>query len=53
MNISTQLTLPNGGLTAHTVPVPGGGSIDLPDFFVRTTRTRVNLRTARRSPSTV
>jgi len=44
MNISTQLTLPNGGLTAHTVPVPGGGSIDLPDFFVRTTRTRVNLR---------
>jgi len=44
MNISTQLTLPNGGLTANTVPVPGGGSIDLPDFFVRTTRTRVNLR---------
>ena len=24
--------------------VPGGGTIDLPDFFVRTTRTRVNLR---------
>jgi Flp pilus assembly secretin CpaC len=44
MDISTQLTLPNGGLTANTVPVPGGGSIDLPDFFVRTTRTRVNLR---------
>ena len=44
MNISTQLTLPNGGLTAHTVPITGGGSIDLPDFFVRTTRTRVNLR---------
>jgi hypothetical protein len=44
MNISTQLTLPNGGLTAHTVPIPGGGSIDLPDFFVRTTRTRVSLR---------
>jgi hypothetical protein len=44
MNISTQLTLPNGGLTANTVAVPGGGSIDLPDFFVRTTRTRVNLR---------
>jgi len=44
MNISTQLTLPNGGLTANTVPVPGGGSIDLPDFFVKTTRTRVNLR---------
>jgi Flp pilus assembly secretin CpaC len=44
MNISTQLTLPNGALTAHDVPVPGGGSISLPDFFVRTTRTRVNLR---------
>jgi Flp pilus assembly secretin CpaC len=49
MNISTQLTLPNGGLTAHSVPLPSfngesGGSIDLPDFFVRTTRTRVNLR---------
>jgi Flp pilus assembly secretin CpaC len=44
MDVSTQLTLPNGGLTANTVPVPGGGSIDLPDFFVRTTRTRVNLR---------
>jgi Flp pilus assembly secretin CpaC len=49
MNISTQLTLPNGGLTAHTVPIPApvgsvGGSIDLPDFFVRTTRTRVSLR---------
>jgi Flp pilus assembly secretin CpaC len=44
MNISTQLTLPNGGLTAHTAGVTGGGTIDLPDFFVRTTRTRVNLR---------
>jgi Flp pilus assembly secretin CpaC len=44
MDISTQLTLPDGGLTANTVPVPGGGSIDLPNFFVRTTRTRVNLR---------
>jgi Flp pilus assembly secretin CpaC len=49
MDISTQLTLPNGGLTAHTVAIPspdGGtpGSIDLPDFFVRTTRTRVNVR---------
>ena len=44
MNISTQLTLPNGGLTAHTAGIPGGGSIDLPDFFVRTTRTRVSLR---------
>jgi Flp pilus assembly secretin CpaC len=45
LNISTQLTLPNGGLTANSVPLPNnGGSIDLPDFFVRTTRTRVNLR---------
>ncbi len=45
MNISTQLTLPNGGLTANAVALPNnGGSIDLPDFFVRTTRTRVNLR---------
>jgi len=45
MNISTQLTLPGTtGLTGNTVSVPGGGSIDLPDFFVRTTRTRVNLR---------
>ena len=44
MNISTQLTLPDGALTAHDVPVPGGGSISLPQFFVRTTRTRVNLR---------
>jgi Flp pilus assembly secretin CpaC len=45
MNISTQLTLPNGGLTANSVALPNnGGSIDLPDFFVRTTRTRVSLR---------
>jgi Flp pilus assembly secretin CpaC len=44
LNISTQLTLPNGGLTANAIPIPGGGSIDLPNFFVRTTRTRVNLR---------
>ena len=44
MNISTQLTLPDGALTAHDVPVPGGGTISLPQFFVRTTRTRVNLR---------
>jgi Flp pilus assembly secretin CpaC len=45
MDISTQLTLPNGGLTANAVALPNnGGSIDLPDFFVRTTRTRVNLR---------
>ena len=48
MNISTQLTLPDGALnsTADQVPLPGvgGGFIDLPSFFVRTTRTRVNLR---------
>jgi Flp pilus assembly secretin CpaC len=45
MDVSTQLTLPNGSLTANTVSFAnGGGSIDLPDFFVRTTRTRVNLR---------
>jgi Flp pilus assembly secretin CpaC len=46
MNISTQLTLPGTtGLTGKTVTLPNeGGSIDLPDFFVRTTRTRVNLR---------
>jgi len=43
MNISTQLTLPNGSLTSNTVAF-SGGSIDLPSFFVRTTRTRVNLR---------
>jgi Flp pilus assembly secretin CpaC len=45
MNISTQLTLPNGSLTSNSVVIPdGGGTIDLPSFFVRTTRTRVNLR---------
>jgi hypothetical protein len=50
MNISTQLTLPGpGGITGNTASVFGAGgeattSIDLPDFFVRTTRTRVNLR---------
>jgi Flp pilus assembly secretin CpaC len=45
MNISTQLTLPDGSLTGNQVPIPnGGGFIDLPSFFVRTTRTRVNLR---------
>ncbi len=50
MNISTQLTLPGpGGLTGLTASVfnPDGttsSTIDLPDFFVRTTRTRVNLR---------
>jgi Flp pilus assembly secretin CpaC len=51
MNISTQLTLPNGSLTANQALIPGTGTsgtpasfIDLPSFFVRTTRTRVNLR---------
>ena len=50
LNISTQLTLPNGNLNATKVPVPGAiqgaaaAFITLPDFFVRTTRTRVNLR---------
>jgi len=50
MNISTQLTLPGpGGLTGQTASVfdTNGNptsTIDLPDFFVRTTRTRVNLR---------
>lgn len=45
MNISTQLTLPNGSLTENQVAIPNnGGTIDLPSFFVRTTRTRVNLR---------
>jgi len=45
MNISTQLTLPGTtGLTGKTVSVTGGGLVDLPDFFVRTTRTRVSLR---------
>jgi Flp pilus assembly secretin CpaC len=50
MNISTQLTLPGpGGLTGTTASVfntdgTTSSTIDLPDFFVRTTRTRVNLR---------
>jgi Flp pilus assembly secretin CpaC len=50
MDISTQLTLPGiGGLTANQVSVPVAAGttpafIDLPSFFVRTTRTRVNLR---------
>ncbi|MEI9998112.1 MAG: hypothetical protein WDO13_02535 [Verrucomicrobiota bacterium] len=48
MNISTQLTLPAaGGLTGNRVTIPGANGdefIDLPNFFVRTTRTRVNLR---------
>jgi Flp pilus assembly secretin CpaC len=50
MNISTQLTLPGpGGINGNTASVFGSdgsvsSTIDLPDFFVRTTRTRVNLR---------
>lgn len=45
MNISTQLTLPNGALRNPGNEVTfTGGEVDLPDFFVRTTRTRVNLR---------
>lgn len=46
LNISTQLTLPNGPLSssANEVPAGNGTFITLPDFFVRTTRTRVNLR---------
>jgi len=41
MDVSTQLTLPNGGFTPESI---AGTTISLPDFFVRTTRTRVNLR---------
>jgi Flp pilus assembly secretin CpaC len=50
VNISTQLTLPGpGGLNGTTASVfntdgSTSSTIDLPDFFVRTTRTRVNLR---------
>jgi Flp pilus assembly secretin CpaC len=43
LNISTQLTLPNGALNLVTAQ-SSGGTLDLPSFFVRTTRTRVNLR---------
>ncbi|MCE0496520.1 MAG: pilus assembly protein N-terminal domain-containing protein [Methylacidiphilales bacterium] len=43
LNVSTQLTLPDGSLNAVTVSTTGG-EISLPNFFVRTTRTRVNLR---------
>ena len=44
MNISTQLTLPaQTSLEATKAGLPGN-QIDLPSFFVRTTRTRVNLR---------
>ncbi len=40
LNISTQLTLPGTFTSAGAA----GSAITLPDFFVRTTRTRVNLR---------
>jgi hypothetical protein len=43
MDLSTQLSIPNG--TFQTVQFGEAGQfITLPDFFVRTTRTRVNLR---------
>jgi Flp pilus assembly secretin CpaC len=43
MDVSTQLSIPNG--TFQTVQFgTTGGFLTLPDFFVRTTRTRVNLR---------
>jgi Flp pilus assembly secretin CpaC len=43
MDLSTQLSIPNG--TFQTVQFGTTGQfITLPDFFVRTTRTRVNLR---------
>ena len=50
MDISTQLTIPNGSRSANIGHhrLRGrqrlGAKVDLPDFFVRTTRTRVNLR---------
>jgi Flp pilus assembly secretin CpaC len=47
MNISTQMTLPNGPINSVSNRVSAGTNgqfITLPDFFVRTTRTRVNLR---------
>lgn len=47
LNISTQMTLPNGpinSLANRVTAGPNGEFITLPDFFVRTTRTRVNLR---------
>jgi Flp pilus assembly secretin CpaC len=43
MDVSTQLSIPNG--TFQTIQFgTTGGFLTLPDFFVRTTRTRVNLR---------
>jgi hypothetical protein len=45
MDISAQLSIPNG--TFQTIQFgTTGGFLTLPDFFVRTTRTRVNLRDA-------
>jgi Flp pilus assembly secretin CpaC len=47
LDISAQMTLPNGPINSKANQVSagtGGGFITLPDFFVRTTRTRVNLR---------
>jgi Flp pilus assembly secretin CpaC len=47
MDISTQMTLPNGPINSVANRVSAGTAgqfITLPDFFVRTTRTRVNLR---------
>ena len=51
LNISTQMTLPNGPINSVGNRVYLGANsasnndyITLPDFFVRTTRTRVNLR---------
>ena len=51
LNISTQMTLPNGPINSVSNRVYLGADaasnndyITLPDFFVRTTRTRVNLR---------
>ncbi len=46
MNISTQLTLPNGSINGQKAFFNGtdGAFVSLPNFFVRTTRTRVSLR---------
>jgi len=51
LNISTQMTLPNGPINSISNRVFLGSDaasntdyITLPDFFVRSTRTRVNLR---------
>jgi Flp pilus assembly secretin CpaC len=47
LDISAQMTLPNGPINSKANQVSagtGGGFITLPDFFVRTTRTRVSLR---------